>query len=203
MNLVEQLSRRDMMKSLGIGVAAVATTSATGLKAYAGHTEAPLIYRSRGGRSLYQSPTESPTAALIRGNDRSENIYNALKLIQDQVLNGIKGKQILIKPNFVQTSKQLAATHVDAIRGILEFLRPHYKKEIIIGEAAAGQEGTIAGYKNYGYYDLVQKYKVKLVDLNLGGYEYRYTFGADNAPLPIRICAPFSTPISTSSPPRS
>jgi uncharacterized protein (DUF362 family) len=40
----------------------------------------------------------------------------------------------------------------------------------------------------------VQKYKVKLVDLNLGGYEYRYTIGADNAPTPIRICAPFLDP---------
>ncbi len=83
---------------------------------------------------------------------------------------------------------------MDAIRGILEFLRPHYKKEILIGEAAATKEGTIVGYKNYGYYDLVQKYKVKLVDLNLGGYEYRYTIGAENVPIPIRICAPFLDP---------
>ncbi len=194
MNLVEQLSRRDMMKSLGIGVAAVATTSVTELKAYAGHTEAPPIYRSRGGRSLYQQPTEPSSVALIKGNDRSENIYKALKLIENEVLSGIKGKQILIKPNFVQTSNQLAATHVDAIRGILEFLRPHYKKEIWIGEAAATREGTMVGYKNYGYNDLVQKYKVKLVDLNLGGYEYRYTIGAENVPIPIRICAPFLDP---------
>ena len=131
---------------------------------------------------------------MIKGNDRSENIYKALKLIEDQVLSSIRGKQILIKPNFVQTSVPLAATHVDAVRGILEFLRPHYKKEILIGEAAASKEGTIAGYKNYGYYDLVKKYKVKLVDLNLGGYEYRYTLGAGNAPIPIRICAPFLDP---------
>ena len=88
--------------------------------------------------------------ALIKGNDRSENIYKALKLIEEQVFSGIHGKQILIKPNFVQTSKQLAATNVDAIRGILEFLRQHYKKEILIGEASATKEGTMVGYKNYG-----------------------------------------------------
>lgn len=194
MKFSEQWSRRDMMKALGIGLAGAAAAPVIDQNALASKTAPAPIYRSRGGRSLYQHPAEPSSAALIKGNDRSENIYKALKLIEDQVLSGIKGKQILIKPNFVQTSNQLAATHVDAIRGILEFLRPHYKKEILIGEAAATKEGTIVGYKNYGYYDLVQKYKVKLVDLNLGGYEYRYTMGAGNAPIPIRICAPFLDP---------
>jgi len=190
----DRWSRREMMKSLGIGIVAAAAAPVTLNSAFAKNPEASLVYRSRGGRSLYQHPSEISTVALIKGNDRAENIYQALKLIEDQVFSAIKGKQILIKPNFVQTGNQLAATHVDAVKGILEFLRPHYKKEILIGEAAATKEGTIVGYKNYGYYDLVQKYKVKLIDLNLGGYEYRYTVGAGNVPTPIRICAPFLDP---------
>ena len=194
MKLNQPWNRRDLMKALSMGVAGAAAIPASVLDAFAKNPESALAYRTRGGRSLYQHPAELSTTALIKGNDRSENIFKALKLIEDQVLNGIKGKQILIKPNFVQTSNQLAATHVDAIRGILEFLRPHYKKEIMIGEAAATKEGTMAGYKNYGYNDLVQKYKVKLIDLNLGGYEYRYTLGAGNAPLAIRICAPLLDP---------
>jgi uncharacterized protein (DUF362 family) len=194
MNFSEHWSRRDMMKTLGMGLVGAAAMPVSVQNAFAKNPEASQIYRSRGGRSLYQHPEELSSVALVKGNDRAENIYKALKLIEDQVFSGIKGKQILIKPNFVQTSNQLAATHADAIRGILEFLRPHYKKEIIIGEAAATKEGTLVGYKNYGYNDLVQKYKVKLVDLNLGGYEYRYTIGADNAPTPIRICAPFLDP---------
>lgn len=194
MKFSEQWSRRDVMKALGMGVAGAATISVSDRNAFARNPEASRIYRSQGGRNLYQHPEELSSAALIKGNDRSENIYKALKLIEDQIFSGIRGKQILIKPNFVQTSRQLAATHVDAIRGILEFLRRHYKKEILIGEAAATKEGTMVGYRNYGYYDLVQKYKVKLVDLNLGAYEYRYTIGADNAPVPIRICAPFLDP---------
>jgi len=194
MRINEPWNRRAMMKALAMGVAGTAAIPASVLDAFAKNPESALAYRSRGGRSLYQHPAELSSAALIKGNDRSENIFKALKLIEDQVLSGIKGKQILIKPNFVQTSNQLAATHVDAIRGILEFLRPHYKKEILIGEAAATKEGTIVGYKNYGYNDLVPKYKVKLVDLNLGGYEYRYTIGAGNAPIPIRICAPLLDP---------
>ena len=129
----EQWSRRDILKIPGAGLMGAAAARAPA------DPEAPPLYRRRGGRKLYQPPTEPSTAALIKGNDRRENIYKSLKLIEDQVIGGIGDKQILIKPNFVQTSEQLAATHADAIRGILEFLRPHYKKEILIGEAAADQ----------------------------------------------------------------
>lgn len=188
----EEWSRRNVLKSLGAGLVGAAAMPAS-MRAYGKALETPK-YRSRGGLSLFHPPEESSTVALIKGNDRSDNIYKALKLIEDQVLSGIKGKQILIKPNFVQTNKQLAATHADAIRGILEFLRPHYKKEILIGEAAPSKEGTMAGYKNYGYQDLVDKYKVKLIDFNLGSYEYRYTIGANNAPISIRICSPYLDP---------
>lgn len=186
-------NRRDVVKSIGVGMLSTAAIPANQLSAYARVLEPPR-YRSRGGLSLFHPPEQASNVALIKGNDRSENIYKALKLIENEVFSGIKGKQILIKPNFVQTSKQLAATHVDAVRGILEFLRPHYKKEILIGEAAATKEGTMVGYKNYGYESLVQKYKVKLVDLNLGTYDYRYTIGANNEPVKIRICSPFLDP---------
>lgn len=131
---------------------------------------------------------------LIKGGERRENIYKALKLIEDQVVGGIGDKQILIKPNFVQTNRQLAATHVDAVRGILDFLRPHYKKDIIIAESTASREGTFAGFKNYGYTALLREAKVRLVDLNLGNYQYRYTLGENNVPVPIRICAAFLDP---------
>jgi uncharacterized protein (DUF362 family) len=187
MKFSKQWSRRDVLKVPGAGLIWAAAARAS-------DPEAPPLYRRRGGRKLYQPPTEPSSAALIKGNDRSENIYKSLKLIEDQVLGGIQDKQILIKPNFVQTDKQLAGTHADAIRGILEFLRPHYKKEIIIGEAAATKEGTMAGYQHYGYEALVKQYKVKLVDMNLGPYQYRYTIGENNAPVPIRICSPVLDP---------
>jgi len=187
MNWNQQSSRRELLRASGIGLIGAAAVRAE-------DPEAPSMYRRRGGRKLYQPPAEPSSVALIKGNDRRENIYRSLKLIEGEVFGAIGDKQILIKPNFVQTSKQLAATHADAIRGILEFLRQHHKKEILIGEAAAGKEGTLAGYKNYGYTALEKEYKVKLIDLNLGRYQYRYTIGKGNAPTPIRICSPFLDP---------
>jgi len=187
MSSTERFSRRDLLR-----VSAAGWIGAAAMRAK--DPEAPPLYRRRGGRRLYQPPTEPSSVSLVKGNDRRGNIYNSLKLIEDQVFGAIGDRRILIKPNFVQTSRQLAATHVDAVRGILEFLRTHYKKEILIGEAAAGKEGTLAGYKNYGYPALEKEYKVRLADLNLGNYQYRYTFGEKNAPVPIRICSPFLDP---------
>jgi uncharacterized protein (DUF362 family) len=187
MMLHHQLKRRDLFRASAIGLIGSAAV-------HAGDPETPPERRRRGGRKLYQPPNEPSSVALIKGNDRQENIYKSLKLIEDQVFSAIGNKRILIKPNFVQTNKQLAATEADAIRGILEFLRPHYKKEILIGESAPNKEGTLAAYKNYGYTALEKEYRVKLIDLNLGGYQYRYTIGEKNAPVPIRICSPFLDP---------
>jgi len=181
-------NRRDLLAMPGM----VLMGAAAALRAQ--NAEAPPQYRRRGGRRLYQPPSEPSTVTLVKGGDRRDIIYKSLKLIEDEVFAGIGGKQILIKPNFVQTSVPLAATHADAIRGILDFLTPHHKKEILIGEAAATREGTFAGYKNYGYTELAKDYKVKLVDLNLGNYQFRYTLGEKNAPVPIRICSPFLDP---------
>ena len=187
MHGTEAWTRRSLLRTAAGGLWGVAV-------AHANDAEAPSAYRRRGGRKLFQPPSEASTVALIKGNDRAENIYKSLKLIENQVFSGIGNKRVLIKPNFVQTSKQLAATHVDAVRGILEFLKPHYKQQILIGEAAASQEGTLVGYKNYGYAALEREFKVKLIDLNRGSYQYRYTIGEKNAPVPIRICSPFLDP---------
>jgi uncharacterized protein (DUF362 family) len=92
------------------------------------------------------------------------------------------------------TNRQLAATHVDAIRGILDFLRPHYKGRIIIGESTISKEGTFDGFKNYGYLPLEKEYNVKLIDLNKQPWQYRYAFAKGHRPTPIRIISTFLDP---------
>ena len=187
-------SRRDLFRAAGVAFGTAAAARAQLSAASAQLADPPSAYRRRGGRRLYQSADEPATVALVKGSDRRENVYKALKSIENDVISSIGNRQILIKPNFVQTSKQLAATHADAIRGILDFLQPHHKKEIMIGESAATKEGTLVGYQNYGYQALEKEYKVRLVDLNLGHYQYRYTIGEKNAPVPIRICSAFLDP---------
>jgi uncharacterized protein (DUF362 family) len=83
---------------------------------------------------------------------------------------------------------------VDAVRGILDFLTPHYKRQIIVGESTISREGTFHGYENYGYLALEKEYNVKLIDLNKQPWQYRYVIGQGNRPLPIRIISTFLDP---------
>jgi uncharacterized protein (DUF362 family) len=123
--------------------------------------------------------------ALIKGDDRRENVRSALELIKEEVASGAAGKRIVIKPNFVSIRRQLAATHLDATRGILDFLRDIETESLIIAEGACGR--TQEGYKNFGYTALVDEYGVELCDLNQDSYEYLYVLDSHLHPLPLRI----------------
>ena len=74
-------------------------------------------------------------------------------------------RSVLIKPNFVSVDHQLAATHVDAVRAVLDFIRARYDGHVVIAEGAA-MAPTWEGFRNYGYQPLAQEYDVELVDLN-------------------------------------
>lgn len=103
--------------------------------------------------------------SFVPGTDRREMVYQVLMPFKSQIERDIQGKQIIIKPNFVGTRYPLCATHVDAVRGLLDFLKPIYKDRIIIGESSA-VEVTSNGYDNYGYRPLEREYNVTLVDFN-------------------------------------
>lgn len=104
------------------------------------------------------------TVALTQGNDRYDNIARALALIADQIeLRDCR--RVVIKPNFVSVTRQLASTHVDAVRAVLDMLCARYAGPIAIAEGAAIGR-TAVGFAHFGYLDLVQAYGVTLVDLN-------------------------------------
>jgi uncharacterized protein (DUF362 family) len=65
----------------------------------------------------------------------------------------------------VVTNIPLCATHVDALRALLEFVKPIYKGQIIIAESSSSVNSA-DGFKNYGYLDLMKEFDVKFVDIN-------------------------------------
>jgi len=132
--------------------------------------------------------------SLVKGNDCREIVFQALKHLEDEVLASIGPKRVLIKPNFVNTSRELCATHVDAVRAILDFLQPHYKQQIMVGESTASRKGTFDGFKNYGYQALEKEYNVKLVDLNQESWHWGYGIGSGNRIIPIRLISQFTDP---------
>jgi uncharacterized protein (DUF362 family) len=109
--------------------------------------------------------------SLVHGESRRKNVYEALAAIEDQILPKLRQKKYaVIKPNIVNTVNQLAATHVDALNGILDFLAPRFKGPVVIAESAAGN--TFDGYENFKYQSAAQEHKgqnVSLLDLNEEG----------------------------------
>jgi uncharacterized protein (DUF362 family) len=118
-------------------------------------------------RPVREFPGRS-AVALIHGSNRRQNAYDALVAIDDQIRPRLQGKKyVVVKPNNVSTETQLASTHADALRGILDYLAPRFKGPVIIAEAAA--DDTLQAYENFGYGRLIPEYRgqnLSLVDLN-------------------------------------
>lgn len=115
-----------------------------------------------------------PKVALISGQKRYQNIYQALGLIKDEIKEKIAGKQkIVIKPNLCVRNNQLAITHVEAVKTLLDFL---IKEEGIDISKVTIAEGPFDGplkdsLKNYGYLDKLANYPVKFIDLNYDDFQ--------------------------------
>jgi uncharacterized protein (DUF362 family) len=107
-----------------------------------------------------------PIVALAESKSHYNGVLEALKLIENQIKEGVKGKKkVLIKPNFVSVNRQLAATHVDAVRAILDIVSRYYSGEIIIGEGPSVSSLKTA-LANFDYFKLQKHYDVEFLDLN-------------------------------------
>ena len=125
--------------------------------------------------------------ALTNGDNRADNVFRALKSLDKEIAQSIGNRRVVIKPNNVSLTNQLAATHVDTLTAILEFLKSIGKLDnVIIAESSIGD--TMQGYRNLGYTALVDKYKVKLVDLDQEKYQTIMAFNEGDAmPHPVRV----------------
>jgi uncharacterized protein (DUF362 family) len=108
------------------------------------------------------------TVSLVGGDDRRRNVYNALLAIDDQVRPALKRKKhVLLKPNTVAVSNQLGSTHVDALRGILDYLAERYRGPVVIADSS--KDCTWDAYENFLYNRILAEYrplKITLADLN-------------------------------------
>ena len=128
-----------------------------------------------------------PTVALVRSESHYDGVYKALELIEDEIREELKGKRkILVKPNFVSTRRQLAATHVDAVRAVLDMISKYYSGKIIIGEGPS-VSSLMNGLKNFGYLDLQKEYEVEFVDLNEDDYVELEGYDSQLKPLKLRM----------------
>lgn len=123
--------------------------------------------------------------SLIKGDDRRVIARRSLDLITDDITRKLAFRRPVIKPNFVSSTKQLASSHVDQIRGILDFLKGIYRDKIVIAEAACYD--TQEAFMNFGYVRLLQEYNVELIDLNKGPFETCSIIDRHNKTISVRL----------------
>ena len=111
---------------------------------------------------------DATRVGLARAGNRRDNVYQSLELIRADVEAKV-AEQVLLKPNFLSNTNQLASTHPDAMRGAIDFLlsTPSPPKEIIIAEGG-NEDFSGQTFANFDYPELQKEYAVpiKLVDIN-------------------------------------
>lgn len=154
-----------------------------------------MIDRSVTGQAPIPGPSQPSRTkvSFLTGTDRRQMVYQAMQPFKDQIQQAIQGKQVFIKPNFVATNIPLCATHVDAVRGVLDFLKPIYSRKILIGESPA-VGSSMEGFNNYGYTALEKEYNVELIDLNTRPTQPIWVIDRNIHAVPCQMIADFMDP---------
>ena len=135
--------------------------------------------------------------SIASGNDRADLAFRALQPFSKQIREAIGNRQVILKPNNVLIYVPLACTHVETLEGILEFLKSIRKTDHVIIAESTASGSAFEGYDNYGYYRLVSRYPVKLVDLDMEPSELMYITDQKNLrPHPVRISSAILNPDS-------
>jgi hypothetical protein len=145
---------------------------------------------------IFPYTSRSPVS-LVKGDVRRKNVLDALVAVDKEIRPAMaRKKYVLIKINNVSTTNQLAATHVDAIRGILDYVAPRFKGPVVIAEASS--RDTMEGFENYKYAQVIPEFKaqrIKLVDLNREKkFEVFAIVDRDIRPTPVRLAAQLMDP---------
>lgn len=168
---MSNLNRRNFLKTSLIGGAAITFFS-------------PVTIIS----SSEDQESRESVVSISGGEDRTDMVFRALQPFSKQIKKSIGNRCVVLKPNNVLIYVPLACTHVDTLEGILEFLKSINKiSNVIIAESSASGS-TLEGFDNYGYYSLLSKYPVKLVDLDSEPFEIMHVIDErDFKPHPVKV----------------
>jgi uncharacterized protein (DUF362 family) len=98
--------------------------------------------------------------SLVKTSNRAVGIKRAIMLLD---INPVKGKDVLIKPNFNTADPFPASTHNDTLIKLIECLREMGAKSITIGERS-GPPDTSDVLRKKGIYELCRRLDVNLIN---------------------------------------
>lgn len=101
--------------------------------------------------------------SLIKTSDRASGIKRAIDLLG---INPVKGKDVLLKPNFNTADPFPGSTHNDTLTHLILHLKEIGAKSITIGERS-GPPDTSDVLKKKGIYELCKKLDVGLINFEV------------------------------------
>lgn len=112
-------------------------------------------------RGLTPSRVRGKTkVALIKTADRAAGIKRSIQLLEE---NPVRGKRVLLKPNFNTADPFPASTHNDTLIHLIAELKEMGAKTITIGERS-GPPDTADVLKEKGVYELCRRLDVGLIN---------------------------------------
>jgi len=98
--------------------------------------------------------------SLVKTSDRASGIKKAVELLD---INPVKGKDVLLKPNFNTADPFPGSTHNDTLTHFILHLKKMAAKSITIGERS-GPPDTSGVLRDKKIYDLCKKFDVGLIN---------------------------------------
>ena len=138
--LVHELDRRDFIRVVTAGMALLPALGANGLAQVIGPR------RSR--------------VAIVTTTDRKRGVTNVLKLLD---LKAVKGKKVVIKPNFNSADDTPGSTHNDTLSQLVSELHALNARSVTLGESS-GPPKTQGVMEKKGTFDLARDLRFDVVD---------------------------------------
>ncbi|MEE9524725.1 MAG: DUF362 domain-containing protein [Thermodesulfovibrionales bacterium] len=111
-------------------------------------------------RSRMSNPGNKAKVSLVKTSDRTEGIKRAIDLLG---INPVKGKEVLLKPNFNTADEYPGSTHNDTLIRLILKLKEMGAKKITIGERS-GPPDTANVMKEKGIYDICKEHDIGLIN---------------------------------------
>lgn len=109
------------------------------------------------GALLAPAPTR---VALVRTSDRRRGVTEALKQLD---LRAMRGKRVVIKPNFNSADDAPASTHNDTLLQLVAEIHERGARSITLGESS-GPPRTQGVMQQKGIFDLARDHRFDIVD---------------------------------------
>jgi uncharacterized protein (DUF362 family) len=135
-----ELGRRDFIRVVTTGVALM-----------------PMLGKAGVAQAI--GPKKS-RVALVTATDRKQGVASVLKLMD---LSGVRGKRVVIKPNFNSADDTPGSTHNDTLAQLVTELHNANARSVTLGESS-GPPRTQGVMEKKGTFDLAKEHRFDVVD---------------------------------------